>query len=316
MLEEIDYEQKCKEELTELDKQDYKISELKREISRLKQERKVVNKKIDQKTENVFLPTFVQEEESTFEDEINYFLVNYRQLSDGFSEEEIKLIFPKRKHPRFKDIILRLSFESIKEIKDINEILRNEELSDDETELCNNIINNEIRKIDYIKSRLIVSDKEEIQDLDEKNNLILVPTSFGNIRLIDELEHIPSEYYDGFKELIKSIEDGTFKNVKTLCSNSELAGISEVKLFKIRVVFTRLNSNSYALISAFMKKSDNDRLYRESLISKVRDFHTIENKLKTNLDNEEFLEENNKNVEQLWNIISSEEQAKKERKEI
>lgn len=310
----VDYEQKCKEELGSIQNIEFNINKLKSEIGRLKLEKKSIAKEMIRQPMTVS----VQEEQvqdDSFEDEINYYLRNYRQLDENFKDADIKSILPRKKHPRYKDILLRLSLESVKEIKEVNEILRNEDISADEKILCEGIIESEKRKIDFIKSRLIKSDKEEKDEQEEKNKIILVPTATGNIRLIDELEHIPNDYYAGFKELIDSIIDGTFKNVKAFASNSELSGITEVKGFKIRVAFARIDTNTYALISAFIKKSDNDKLYRETLIRKVREYYRLEDSIKQNLSNPEFLEENEKNIQQLFNILSPKE-TKAERKEI
>ena len=226
----------------------------------------------------------------------------------------MKSILPRRKHPRYKDILYRLSIESIKEIKDLKDILREEEISEDDELLCRNLIDTEKRKIDCIKSRLISSVIESEEEIEEKNKLVLVPTSNGNTRVVDELEHIPSDYYDGFRELIQSIEDGTFKNVKVFKNNNNLIGISEVKAFKIRVVFTRLSSDTYALITAFVKKCDNDKLYNESLVNKVRDYFSKENMLKEAIKDPVFMEENEKNLKQLWNIISPQVETKCKKK--
>lgn len=309
----IDYEQLCREELNILQNQATKISKLKDEISRLKLKKTVVNKEtVKENINEVILEE--KKEDDSFKDEMNFYLLSYRQLSEDFTKEEINEILPKKKNPKFKDILLRLSLESVKEIKEVKELLREEEISLEEKELCNKIIESENKKIDYIKSKLIVSDKEEIEEQEEKNNIVLVPTLSGNIRIIDDLEHIPNDYYEGFKDLINSIIDGTFKNVKTFSNNEGLIGISEVKSFKIRVVFKRLNDNTYALITAFMKKWDNDKLYQESLISKVKEYYLIESELKKLINDHEFMEENEKNVQQLWNVLSPKEEIK--RKEI
>ena len=308
-----EYEQLCKDELNNLEQQDIRISKIKNEIHRLKLNNIVENKENKIETINEVTKEEIIEEDS-FKDEIDFYLGSYRQLSEDFTKEEINSILPKKKNIKYNDILLRLSLESIKEIKEVKEILRTEDISLEEKELCNRIIETETRKINYIKSKLITNDKEEVEEIEEKNNIVLVPTSSGNIRLIDELEHIPSDYYEGFKELIESIIDGTFKNVKVFANNSQLVGMTEVKAFKIRVVFTRLNTNTYALISAFVKKFDKDKLYQETLINKVREYHKIESRLKDNLDNQEFLEENEKSVNDLWNLLSPKEEIK--RKEI
>ena len=309
----IDYEQLCRDLLNELQDQEVRISKAKGEISRLKLKKEVINKEIVKDTVNKKILEETKEEES-FDDEVSFYLSNYKQLSENFSDEEINIILPKKKNPRYKDILLRLSLVSVKEIKEVKEILRTEQLSLDEKTLCEKIIEIENKKIDFIKSKLITNDKEEIEEQEEKNSIVLVPMLSGNIRVIDELEHIPNDYYDSFKDLINSIIDGTFKNVKNFTNNSALISISEVKGRQTRVVFKRLNNNSYALITAFIKKCDTDKLYQESLIGKVKEYYLIESMLKDKLNDQEFMDENEKNVLQLFNILSPKEEIK--RKEI
>ena len=86
----------------------------------------------------------------------------------------------------------------------------------------------------------------------------------GNIRVIDEIEKISKsspEFCSEFLELFQSIQDGSFKRVKRFLNNNKLVGISEVRGFKPRVVFDRIGKNDYAIITAFLKKCDNDRGY-------------------------------------------------------
>ena len=303
MADTIDYEQKCKEELLELQKQDQRISEMQREIGRLKLDRKAPNKEPVKEVKQPIIKE-EQKEEDTFEDEVAFYLSSYRQLTEGFKDEELRAILPKKKHPRFQDILLRLSLESVKEINETTNMLRDQDTTDDEESICFGIIETEKRKIEYIKSRLIQSEKQEEQTEEEKNNLVFVPTLSGNIRALDDLEHIPSEYYSRFKDLFDSIVDGTFKNVKVFASNSPLYGITEVRGFKVRVVFTRLSSDTYAIITAFVKKTDKDKLYNESLNNIIREYRGLEASLKENLNNPEFMKENEKSVQQLWNILA------------
>ena len=95
---------------------------------------------------------------------------------------------------------------------------------------------------------------------------------------------------EGFRGLINSIRDGSFKNVKRFhSSNNKTAYASEVKDYKIRVVFDRIGPHEYALITAFIKKSDNDIGYQRTLISKIRNYMNIKNSLIENLSNPSFL---------------------------
>ena len=72
----------------------------------------------------------------------------------------------------------------------------------------------EEEKIGIIKNHLTKNDEKEetITSKPHQNNLIFVPTTGGNIRVLDELDKISPEYYARFFELFQSIKDGTFKN--------------------------------------------------------------------------------------------------------
>ena len=300
-------EERCNELIKKIEEDITNASKIKNEIRKRridipKKEEITISKS------NEYEEIETEEIEDEYEEEVSFFLDNYRKIRDDFEDIELYSILPSRKHNEYKRILIRLQLESIKEIKEINDLIIEENLKDKDLEEYNLLIDKEKRKINCLKKLL----KEEVieEDNDINNNIILVPTLSGNIRIIDELEHIPEDYYDGFKELINSIIDGTFKNVKSFKNNIKLQGLSEVKLFKIRIVFTRLSSNTYALITAFIKKSDNDKLYKESLISKVNDYHQIEKQLKVLIEDEEFLEENNKQVENLINLLSKEENIK------
>jgi hypothetical protein len=314
-LSKIDYEEKNKIILMNLDKLQSQINTMKEEIRKAKLEKKTEIKPISQ-TSEVLFSSDVTDMDDSFYDEFCYYLRNYKYLDTNFTETDIKSILPSPKNKNYCNILFRLSLESIKEIREIKDVLRNSELDDSEIKELNEMIDYEKRKLDFIRNKLLVVEQESTIDLqEEKNNIILVPTISGNIRIIDELEHIPSDYYEGFIELINSIIDGTFKNVKMFKNDNNLIGLSEVKGFKIRVIFTRLNINSYALISAFIKKSDNDKFYHESLANKAFDYFQMENTLKSNLDDETFINENNKNVKKLWDVLYQRNNCKQLRKE-
>ena len=51
---------------------------------------------------------------------------------------------------------------------------------------------------------------------------------------------MPIEYMPLFKELVDSIVDGTFKNVKGFNNNNNLNGLSEVKGPGVRIVFKKI----------------------------------------------------------------------------
>jgi len=276
-------------------------NEIKNSEMLLKQKKTTV---IETKKDNFVIETDdnLSKTDSEFEDTIKYFLQDYSLLEEGFDEEELFDMLPSKKLYRYKDILYRLIAESYKEIKILNEFASDSTIKSADLEDIKSLILNEKRKIDLVKDFL--NKKEEKVELnDEKNSLILVPTTGGNIRILSELESMPIEYMPLFKELVDSIVDGTFKNVKGFNNNNNLNGVSEVKGPGVRIVFKRLSKNKYALITAFIKRSNNDMGYQDSLRSKVADFRLIHDDLKANLDNQEFIDENNKYVLELYRLL-------------
>lgn len=237
-----------------------------------------------------------------FEEEMEYYLTDYKSLREDNLEEDLLSILPSKKTYRYKDIILRLIAESLKEIKEVNELISRDNFNNEELADLRSVILLEKKKISILKEHL--KHKDEVETEEEINNeIILVPSLTGNVKLIEDLEHIHPSNYEAFLELVESIKNGTFKGVKRFTNNVRFAGISEVRGFQVRIAFARIGKNKYALITAFTKKCDNDKGYRDSLTQKLSDYRLQEEKLKALADNEEFLRENELNVERLYNLL-------------
>ena len=237
-----------------------------------------------------------------FEEEMEYYLTDYKSLREDNFEEDLLSILPSKKTYRYKDIILRLIAESLKEIKEVNELISRENFSSEELTDLRSVILLEKKKISILKEHL--KHKDEVETEEEVNNeIILVPSLTGNVKLIEDLEHIHPSNYEAFLELVESIKNGTFKGVKRFTNNMRFAGISEVRGFQVRIAFARIGKNKYALITAFTKKCDNDKGYRDSLTQKLSDYRLQEDKLKALAEDEEFLRENELNVERLYALL-------------
>lgn len=307
----IDLNEQCNYLLKEIEKNCRKAAMTRSQIERLRMEKQETVFRTPSVSNDTFVKCEKDNEREAFEDEIEYYLSDYRSLELPISNDDIQTILPKRSNYHFQDILLRLQAESIREIKEIEEIMmESNHLTTSELLEYRQLLDIEKLKIETLRECLVQKDDSSFVE-EEKNQLVLVPTPSFNVRIIDDLEHIPSEYYPNFYELIQSIVDGSFKGVKRFKNNRYLIGISEVKAFKIRVIFTRLGPNTYALITAFMKKSDNDKLYQESLQNKVSEYRKIESDLKKNLSNEEFLLENDKAVEEMFALLRGEKEEKR-----
>lgn len=225
-----------------------------------------------------------------FENEVEYYLSQLKELKNSNIEDEFETSIPSRMHYQYERILTRLKLESIRLIKEIKDLLAEEGLSLEDMNAFKEELDLELKKIELINKALEPVKEAEKTSTKKDNKLIFVPTSGGDIRVLDEIDSIPYEYYDRFLGLFQSIKDGTFKNVQRFTGNNELNGLCEVKDFKVRVIFVRLSKDSYAIISAFTKKSDNDKAYRAAVIKKYNDFQLAESSLRKNIQNEEFLE--------------------------
>ena len=254
-----------------------------------------------------------------FEGEVDYYLSDFKLLEINDLESNIDQVLPSRKNSNYKRIIMRIISEMIRDIKELNEIIVSESnmSSNDLKEYRDEILCCR-KKIELLKLKISKSSNENINTLEDEdeeieNTLIFVPTLRGNIRVLDDLKNIPVDYYAGFLGLFKSIKDGSFKNIKRFTEIDVLRGAIEVKDFKIRVVFTRLSKNKYAILSAFMKKTDNDLAYRRPLEIKMQDYkNNIYKIIMEQLDNPEYLEYNKKIEEELFRILGENEDKKEE----
>lgn len=251
-------------------------------------------------------------DEYNFEKEVQYYIDELKKLPINSKEEDIKDILPVSQNYNYEKIINRLRLETIKSMNEINEFieLESDNLSEEELKEFKTEIKSEQAKLHVLKNALIKNEEQENKEK-IKNKLIFVPTSGGTPRILEEIEHIPSDYYEGFLGLFQSIIDGTFKGVERFAStNNTLSGISKVKDFKIRVAFDRIDKDKYAVITAFTKKSDNAKSYLAPLQLKVANYRKIAPKLKELIKDESFLEQNEQYEERLFEILNPKEKVK------
>jgi len=248
-------------------------------------------------------------------EEINYYYLRIKDFDLVNNEESIKLLkkeLPSKKNGNYKNIILGINTFLIKEINEIRNFLESEKvnLSKEELEDFKKDINDTQNKINAI---LQISfnhqpDKENNLEINEPlNNIVFLETESGNIYALEDLDNnsVPNEYYEGFYELIHSIEDGTFKNVKYLTSaNNKTAGISEVKGFKKRVIFDRVGYNTYAIIGVFTKKSDKDKSYLEPLKNRIAIYRKNRDYIVKKINQEEgYLDSQRKILEEIYKLL-------------
>ena len=239
-----------------------------------------------------------------FEEEFGYYQEELNKLKHSELKDNINNILPVKKNKKFNKLTLRLKAECLKNIKEIKELISEEEyMSLSDLKSFKEEIQFEEEKIQLIDEYVNQNQSQNVKE-NHTNNLIFVPTSGGNIRVIDDIEHIDMEYYEKFIGLFDSIKDGSFKNVKRFNkNNNETSGVAEVKDFKVRVVFDRIDKNSYAIITAFTKKSDNDKGYIEPLKKKIAEYRNYEDILKSKVKDSKFIKMQQNYEQELYNIL-------------
>lgn len=249
-----------------------------------------------------------------FEDEVNYYLTEISCILEDSLEEKLESCLPSRNHYRYKDIILRLKLESLKNIKEIKEFLAIEAgniSKEDMIEFKDEILL-EQKKINLLTSIADLKDDKKEEQVVE-NRFVFATRSGGNIRVLEEIDRIPSECYSSFKGLFDSIKNGTFRDVKRLNSNPELVGFCEVRDLSAntRVVFDRVDENTYVLITAFIKKSDTcDNGYMYGLKNKINIYKNEASQIKENLGNSDFMDLQQEYEAELYRKLGSDKKEK------
>lgn len=242
----------------------------------------------------------IQDDESEQQEYIYYYHNIQEELKNITSYEEtvdaIRNTLPSRENKNYFNIVSRIKLELLKEIHELDIMLTEEEVKsdlkfkqdiDEEKSRLYEIIN----AINYLQTEKVHEQIEEKTSTD--NKLVFLETPSGSIYAENDLYSIPEEYYESFAGLLLSIKNGTFKNVKMLNgSHQVICAVSEVKDFKTRVVFDRIDTNTYVIISIFVKKCDIDNAYRTALANRIDYYKKNRSYLAEMAKDSEFMDKN------------------------
>lgn len=287
----LDLNKTSEQELLECIDKNIMVAKMYREeIARLKALSSSIQSKIEveEKKEPLQPTPTSKEKDEDFEDEVDYYFEAIHSLTSKELISHLEDFLPSKKNPSYKKLMYRIQAEILREIKEVKDFIALESLSpEEESELREEITLSEL-KIDKIVAILNRKEEQEIEEVLEENNLIFIPTQTGRIRVFDELESMPIEYYDELYDLFSSIKNSTFKGVKRFHGN-HLARVSEVKGKLMRVVFDRVDKNTYAILTMFAKKFDTSLAYRASLESVIQSYVPTRDTIIENLSNPEFV---------------------------
>ena len=295
-------------EIFEVISENHKTSTLiDKEVKKLKELSSKSTKRVedDNKTpEKEMIYDEADEVNSELDDKVDYYNYLISSIDDCEDlQDQIESSLPNPNTGDYKTIVLRLKLKLLKSIKETADFISEcrEEFDDEDLEEYKEEIRLCSKKLEILKSE----SNEEVNEnkTSTKNNFFFPVSSMGNIRVIDEIEKISKsspEFCSEFIELFQSIEDGSFKRVRRFLNNNKLVGISEVRGFKPRVVFDRIGKNDYAIITAFLKKCDNDRGYKDSLELKIQKYMSQRDNIVKRLNNPEYRALNEQYTNELF----------------
>lgn len=262
------------------------------------------------------IPQFKEDKETevkkvaTLKLDVSFYIQSIKNCKDL---SELESILPDKKSENYLSIVHTILLKLYEEIFDIKKMLYQERNSDDlETK---EFFNNEMEiikfKINVIKN-FIKPETKNIENVKNSNELVFLKTNYGNVCAFSDLKDISLEYYDQFYELLESICDGSFKNFKTFTNNDLLKGLSEVRGDQTRIIFDRINNNTYVIIYMFIKKTDKNASYYAALQNRNELYKLSYNEIKKLLENsDEYLKENRDIKDKVYRILTKENKIKK-----
>ena len=228
------------------------------------------------------------------DEETQYYYNEFMGLKLNELKTEYLSTLPSIKNERYCNIINRILLQLNLILKDWYACIQELELKKEEYEAARE----EIKNI-YARRRLLIDafyqkdDEDEDQETENiENQLLFLKTDAGNTQAIEEINGIDKSFYERIASLLNSIKDGTFKDVKRLTENDKVKGIPEVRAYQVRVVFERISSNQYVIISIFTKKTNSDKAYRQNLETKISNYKKNKDVIKKICKNPEYIEEN------------------------
>lgn len=277
---------------------------VRKEISKLKNAILSDSETLEENKEQCIICDDSDEEDEDLEYEYYYEPIKAISMDENIEgiKEIIEESLPSKNNSNYFNIVNRIKAEIFKEILVYSSML--DETSDLEfIEEVKSCINFEKLKLSLVKT---CENSKKIESADEtKNNIVFFNKNSDRTYAMDDIKNINSEYYESFLELLESIEDGSFKNIRRLTTaNNKINSISEVKGFKTRVIFDKVGNNTFVILQLAVKKSDFDKGYRESLTNRISIYRCFKPSIVEDVKNDKYLEENASILKEIKNKLS------------
>ena len=273
-----------------------------------------VSTSVEEKEKPSVVLTCVKKEtkkENTLAKELDGYVQMVKSIGWDNLGANIDSILPEKDDSNYRNIILRLMLECSKEINDMKEVSHAQDgLSKDDLDICNGFIEEYNKYYDMLKAKL---EKEVVTSIVKpcENRLVFMPTKSGNMAVENDLGSIAQERYGTILKLFKSIKDGTFKNDYGFDHMLTLKGLRTVCDQHAYVVYQQLSDNTYLIVSILVKKETKDKKFFSSLETRYTKCKQMLNKIKDNVNKEEFIKLQRDYELELFELLGEEKEDSK-----
>lgn len=240
------------------------------------------------------------------QDEIDYYLSEL--LSATADELDVGLL-PSFHNKRFNSIImgLRVGIDSAIYSAERTYLSMIKECSEEDFEIVTEMYHDEVsplnKKKAFLEDSLQIVEKI-VEKGDILNTLIFLPAGNDSTRASEDINNDFSvEYYKRILDLLKSIEEGTFLGVRKIKGYD--SNLSEVRAFKVRILFKRIpKSNYFVIVKIFKKQEDTSGYHSKILKTADRNYRNYEQKIRESLANPDYISLNMNVRDGLYSELS------------
>lgn len=233
--------------------------------------------------------------------DISFYMACIENIENLF---EIDEILPDKSNVDYVDIINSILIKLIEERVIIQRLIKEMDQNDPDNAYYVEELEKVIKKINYIKNynARISLPKENV--IKKQNHVIFLTTNMdNNCFMNDLLKNVDEHYYEYVKELLESIKNGSFKNVKAFTENNLLSGICEVKLSQLRILFRRIKPGVYIVIQVLVKKFQTGHHYHSMMIARNSLYNQNEEDILSKINDQDYLDNNEKIYNGIINYL-------------
>ena len=242
-----------------------------------------------------------------------YTLLINNTIKEGFNEEELNELLPKIYDTDFYNIINTLLLHYKKEIVSLKKMKKDADSDflqyiEKEENFFNSIVNG------IIKYRNSFNEEEKTEIKESKMNIIFDPNT-----LMSDIGELQTEHYQDFAMLLECLSKNVLKGVKTFTPFSSDKITSELRYNQCRVVFDKIDNETYLVYYIFLKKGS-DSHYHDVLKKRVKDYINSKKQiLKDFYDSatkEDFIASSNEKFKEVIEFLSSSKSSGEEDKKL